>query len=192
VKPSTTAAMWTVFTVAAVTTGLGAVTLVRNALTTPAATTLSQSEVTAQLATATPRLSPPPQMHSAQPTATHQSPSTTSGSPRTTSSTGSGSTTTGQTRTSSPPAGGQSSSPPAVSQTRTLASRGGTVVARCTAGKVYLTSWSPATGYRVEDVVRGPALVTGVWFEGPYEVHMRLTCEGGVPFAEVVQEANTS
>jgi hypothetical protein len=53
---------------------------------------------------------------------------------------------------------------------------------------VYLTSWSPATGYRVEDVARGPAPSAEVWFDGPYEVHITVTCQNGLPFAEVEQE----
>src|SRR5258708_2269031 len=40
---------------------------------------------------------------------------------------------------------------------RSLSSVGGTVVANCRTGGAYLVYWSPAPGYHVDDVVRGPA-----------------------------------
>ena len=64
------------------------------------------------------------------------------------------------------------------------------MVARCTDSEVYLSSWSPAPGYRVEDVARGPGTKATVWFEGPYEVTLNAVCVAGVPVAQVNQEVN--
>lgn len=78
--------------------------------------------------------------------------------------------------------GGQS---PSVSETtieRVLSSPGGTVVARCRGAQVYLASWSPAQGYRADDVRRGPAVEARVKFEsaaGEFVVDVR--CVSGVP-----------
>ncbi|MEV5598162.1 hypothetical protein [Streptomyces sp. NPDC052496] len=48
---------------------------------------------------------------------------------------------------------------------------GGTATAECrTDGRVYLTAWSPATGYRADDVRRGPAATAAIEFE-PLDDH---------------------
>lgn len=73
---------------------------------------------------------------------------------------------------------------------RLLNSAGGNVVARCSAEGAYLVSWSPAQGYKAEDVRRGPAAAAKVSFEyhdgGQYEVTVR--CVNGVPQAAVKRE----
>jgi hypothetical protein len=69
---------------------------------------------------------------------------------------------------------------------RRLSSSGGYVLARCQGGRAYLAVWSPAPGYHVKDVDRGPRSEARVRFEGEHrEVDMRVTCPGGVPLAEV-------
>ena len=69
---------------------------------------------------------------------------------------------------------------------RTITSSGGSVVARCTSAGAYLVSWSPAQGYRSDDVRRGPAPIARVGFEGhtrKYVVSVR--CMSGVPQGSV-------
>ncbi|MEU7152649.1 hypothetical protein AB0B15_32170 [Streptomyces sp. NPDC045456] len=48
---------------------------------------------------------------------------------------------------------------------------GGSATAECrTDGRIYLTVWSPATGYRADDVRRGPAATAAIEFE-PLDDH---------------------
>jgi eukaryotic-like serine/threonine-protein kinase len=76
-------------------------------------------------------------------------------------------------------------SPPAPSpqaSTTVLTSAGGTVVAGCQASGAYLVSWSPAQGYQVQTVVRGPAATAKATFAGARKlVTMAVTCPGGSP-----------
>jgi hypothetical protein len=61
-----------------------------------------------------------------------------------------------------------------------LSSSGGTVVASCESVGAYLLSWSPAQGYGVGQVVRGPAAVASVVFDaGTRTVTMDISCPGG-------------
>jgi hypothetical protein len=72
---------------------------------------------------------------------------------------------------------------------RSLSSLGGTVVARCQTGGTYLVYWSPAPGYRVDNVVRGPAQPARVSFEGQgREVKVSVTCVNGTPQATTREE----
>jgi hypothetical protein len=72
---------------------------------------------------------------------------------------------------------------------RLVSSSGGTVVARCTGASVYLVYWSPAQGYRVDYVARGPAEAARVTFEGNgREVKISVSCLAGVPDASIHQE----
>ncbi len=65
---------------------------------------------------------------------------------------------------------------------RVVTSKGGSAVARCTNGLAYLVSWSPNPGYRVDDVLRGPAVEARVQFEAVgSEVLLRVKCLNGVP-----------
>src|SRR5215472_15234524 len=65
-----------------------------------------------------------------------------------------------------------------------LSSQGGTVVATCESAGAHLIAWSPAQGYEVGHVVRGPAPVASVSFESnTTEVDMKITCQGGMPVA---------
>ena len=75
--------------------------------------------------------------------------------------------------------------PPAPSPQPTptvLTSVGGTVVAGCQAAGAYLFSWSPAQGYEVTKVIRGPAATTKVTFASSRKlVTMAITCPSGEP-----------
>ena len=75
--------------------------------------------------------------------------------------------------------------PPAPSPQPTdavLTSIGGTVVAGCQAAGAYLVSWSPAQGYGVTKVTRGPAATAKVTFTGSRKlVTMAVSCPDGVP-----------
>jgi hypothetical protein len=67
---------------------------------------------------------------------------------------------------------------------RQLNTSGGVVTAQCIGQLAYLVSWSPAPGYRVEDVRRGPAveaLVTFVMFSTHQENELAVRCVAGVP-----------
>jgi hypothetical protein len=65
-----------------------------------------------------------------------------------------------------------------------LTSQGGTVVADCRPGGAYLLSWSPAPGYEVGTVSRGPALIAQVIFNSAANsVTMMVSCSTGVPTA---------
>jgi hypothetical protein len=199
-RQSTTAVLWGVFTVTAVATGLGAVGVVRDAVTPPAASALSPEQVSAELASATLTTTPsagpsatsgrspssdPSPSHSSHPGATHFSSPTPAPSSSRSATTGTRPT---QAPTTSPSSGGKQSTD-ATSVTRSLGSRGGSVVATCSAGSVYLKSWSPAPGFRVHEVQRGPASDVEVTFEsGSLEVQMHVRCVSGVPVA--VSEAS--
>ncbi|MFD1658798.1 hypothetical protein ACFSL4_11400 [Streptomyces caeni] len=85
---------------------------------------------------------------------------------------------------------------PAVSPSQTtghteaVASPGGTALAVCGAAGAYLTSWSPAQGYRVESVSRGPSRVASVTFASSRSlVVLRVGCTSGVPTAQVGTES---
>jgi hypothetical protein len=71
-----------------------------------------------------------------------------------------------------------------------LSTRPGTVVATCSAGKVTLVSWSPNPGYRADDVVRGPAAKASVWFESDShdDVLVEVSCVDGRPVATETAE----
>jgi len=65
-----------------------------------------------------------------------------------------------------------------------LTSAGGTVVAGCQAAGAYLLSWSPAQGYEVTRVIRGPAAAAKVTFTSLRKlVTMSITCTDGAPSA---------
>ena len=57
----------------------------------------------------------------------------------------------------------------------------GTVVAICESAGAYLLSWSPAQGYGVQQVYRGPAPVASVVFAATQEVTMKIDCQSGTP-----------
>jgi len=55
------------------------------------------------------------------------------------------------------------------------------VVAICEPAGAYLLSWSPAQGYAVQQVFRGPAPVASVVFAATQEVTMKIDCRSGTP-----------
>lgn len=67
--------------------------------------------------------------------------------------------------------------------TRTLRSQAGQVVARCAGTDAYLEAWSPNPGYRVDDVLRGPAPGVYLWIESDSfeDVQVLVRCEDGEP-----------
>lgn len=67
---------------------------------------------------------------------------------------------------------------------RLLSSSGGTVVARCVGASAYLVSWSPAQGYQVGHVLRGPSPEVGVTFRNATNrtwVEVEIHCVAGTP-----------
>jgi hypothetical protein len=66
--------------------------------------------------------------------------------------------------------------------TRVLGAGGGTVTARCAAGRVTLLSWTPAQGFRADNPVRGPATVASLKFESDaLEYKVTVGCHSGEP-----------
>ena len=77
-------------------------------------------------------------------------------------------------------------SPPPASVTRVLTSSGGSVVVRCTGATVYLVSWSPAQGYRVNEVQRGPGEEAQIDFESDRSsVSVTYRCTSSGPVQQV-------
>lgn len=72
-----------------------------------------------------------------------------------------------------------------------LTSAGGTVVADCRPGGAYLVSWSPAPGYEVGLVVRGPASTAHVTFGSAASATMMVSCSTGVPTASTVSTSGS-
>ncbi|MGV9539539.1 hypothetical protein ACWDR9_38555, partial [Streptosporangium sandarakinum] len=74
-----------------------------------------------------------------------------------------------------PPAPTAAGSPPGHS--RLIATAGGNVIARCDGGLVTLRSWSPAQGFHVDKVDRGPDRRARVEFESESgEVKVEIRC----------------
>lgn len=84
---------------------------------------------------------------------------------------------------SAPPSGSSADAPdPAVASV--LTSAGGSVIADCTQAGAYLSSWSPAQGFAVRYVVRGPAYLAKVKFvSGTTAIVLDVVCRSGVPTA---------
>jgi hypothetical protein len=74
---------------------------------------------------------------------------------------------------------------------RLVSSPGGTAIARCANGQVYLVSWSPEQGYRTDNVARGPAAVASLKFESDAnKVFLSVRCAGTEPQGSVTQQAD--
>jgi hypothetical protein len=81
--------------------------------------------------------------------------------------------------------------PPPARVRRTVDAPGGSTVAACQAGDAYLVSWTPAPGFGVNDVRRGPTDIARVRFEsGDTRVTVEVWCAGGVPQAEIKQDGH--
>ena len=84
----------------------------------------------------------------------------------------------------SPAASSPSAQATATPSSTLLISQGGTVVADCRPGGAYLLSWSPAPGYEIGTVIRGPAPMARAIFNSPANsVTMMVSCSAGVPSA---------
>ena len=66
----------------------------------------------------------------------------------------------------------------------------GTIVVHCAGAVATLGSWSPNPGYRVDEVVRGPADKVTVWFESDVadDVLVAATCTDGAASVEELPE----
>jgi len=160
-----TVAGWLAATAAATSIGILAVGAIGSGIAGSPARPLSGGEVTKALATSSP-----------------VAPAPSGASP-------SGVSPTGGSPTGEPtgPAGSPGSQPTGAS--RVFGSKGGTVVARCVAGKAELISWSPAQGYEADDVRRGPAASVGLQFErDDIEIKISVECVGGVPTPHIETE----
>lgn len=68
-----------------------------------------------------------------------------------------------------------------------LTSPDGSAEAVCMAGGAYLSYWSPQPGFEIDDVMRGPAPVASVTFQGTSGgIDMNVSCHGGVPVKRLV------
>jgi hypothetical protein len=95
----------------------------------------------------------------------------------------------GATPASSPRAPAQATPGKDGGLTRVLRAGGGTVTARCGTDGVTLLAWSPAQGYRAEDLVRGPVAVASLTFESAArEYAVTVVCEGGGPVAHTAED----
>ncbi|GGL01814.1 hypothetical protein [Planomonospora parontospora] len=73
---------------------------------------------------------------------------------------------------SAPPATG-----PGTGRSRAISTAGGNVIARCDGGLVVLRAWSPAQGFQVDDVERGPTARARVEFESDEaDVKVEVRC----------------
>jgi hypothetical protein len=74
-------------------------------------------------------------------------------------------------------------SPAGDAVTRTLRSQAAQLVVRCDGDTAWLETWSPNPGYRVDEVVRGPAAEVSVWLESDIhdDVLVVVQCQAGEP-----------
>jgi hypothetical protein len=149
---------WLLAALAATGTGLAAVQVIGAGLTGPAGEVRSPDEVARALAATSGPSGPTPGSSPGTPT----SPGATTGLPG----------------TGSPdPAGGSGHGP-----RQLLSTPGGTVVAECDGREVWLASWTPAQGYRVGEVERGPDDDAEVTFHGSGErIEVEVECVAGRP-----------
>ena len=158
-------AAWLAGLVAATSGTIVAVSLIGQGINTSPIRTLSVNDVNSALAGIS--QAPDSSVASASPSPT-DTPSSAEPSPS-------------PSRSASPHASASTAPPPVP---RTLTSKGGSVIAVCTSAGAYLSSWSPAQGYQVADVHRGPSNVAGVEFQqGLTQVELRVVCQSGVPVA---------
>jgi hypothetical protein len=174
------ATLWVVFAAVAIVSGWVAVQMVGNAVTPASIPVLSAAEVSQRLATSAPSgEATPTRSPNVKNTKDGKDPKPSSSATQKTSPSP-GSTTA----TSKPPA------PTAV--VRTLASKGGSVVAACRSGQVTLRSWSPAVGFRVDEVDAGPGGEAEIRFVSrTAEVKMQLRCVSGAPVAQTEYDSES-
>ncbi len=69
-----------------------------------------------------------------------------------------------------------------IADLRTFTSRGGTIEARCDAGRAELVSWTPTDPYKVQRVNPGPAVSAVIVFkQAASRIRMTVTCVAGTP-----------
>ena len=157
---------WLLATAAATAIGILAVTAIGSGIAGTGTQPLSAEQVERQL--------------SAGP----ESPDVAPTSPTTAAPTRTPSTATASTGSPSP--GRSPSVGPSIGAEKVIGSVGGSVVARCVDDRAELLSWSPAQGYQVDDLHRGPATTAGIQFESDdLEVNVLVTCAGGVPTGHI-------
>jgi hypothetical protein len=156
--------------VAAATAGaVVAVSLIGQGFSDSSVTPLNAEQVSHELA----QLTPAPSDSAAQASPTPSPASAAASSPEPSSA------------SASPAAAAVTTSSAASVNVRTLVSAGGSVIAECTGDAAYLTSWSPAQGYQVAEVRRGPAATAEALFKaGTVAVEVGVVCRNGVPTAE--------
>jgi hypothetical protein len=95
-------------------------------------------------------------------------------------------------QSSTTPLATPSATPPAAGDgavTRELAAGVGRVTARCAGGRVTLQNWSPAQGYRTDDVVRGPATTASVKFKSAADEYaVVVSCGPDGPVAQTIKD----
>lgn len=157
---------WLIGAVVATAIGIAAVLLVAGDLSGPTARTLTGDEVADALDSATATSTPRPTTPQTTPTPT-ETPAEPTGSP-----------TPSATKLPTPTGPAEPTE-----RTAVLTSRAGSVLARCVDGEVTLDWWSPAPGYSVEDVERGPSKEVEVEFETDHDddLEMKIICVDGVP-----------
>ncbi|GIH98609.1 hypothetical protein Pta02_06180 [Planobispora takensis] len=169
-------------------TGAGAavITVLGEPLTASAHRPLSSAEIEEALARTTPVAAAPPvtgdpastgaPTPGATPTDAPTPGATPTGSPDPGGTGGSPDPTPGRTSEPSPAASSPGNS---AGRSRVIRTAGGSVIARCSGGLVTLRSWSPAQGFQVDDVERGPAVRARVEFEADEtDVKIEVRCSG--------------
>ena len=152
------AAAWLLGAALTATAATAAVNALGSGLLGQGSPVLSEDEVQRRLADAARSESTPPPTTSTPPTTGSPSPGT--------------------------PSPGTPAPSPSPAGARVLATTGGTVVASCAAGQATLLSWSPAQGYRTDEVNRGPAAAASVKFRADRtELTVTVTCAGDEPRA---------
>lgn len=204
--------MWLAAAVTAMLTGLAAVRIIGDGITTPTAVVREPDEIAAALATASPAeivAVPPSEPGSAAPVDTGSigvdpirtqpvdatpGPSTaaaTTGTPArpTPSASRRAPVTAPSSKRPAPStprttAGTPSRAATPAARSTTLRTPGGTIVARCPDGLAELVSWAPAQGFATHHARRGPAREAEVEFRGDAgEVRVTVVCRAGAPAA---------
>ncbi|MEN3615149.1 septum formation initiator [Plantactinospora sp. ZYX-F-223] len=149
---------WLLAALVATGTGLAAVQVIGAGLTGPAGEVRSPDEVARALAA-----TPPPSAPGAVPPG--------------------GPAPSGGTASAGPIPSAAPGSPAGADDARRLVSTpGGTVLAECAGRQVWLTAWTPAQGYRVGEVERGPDDDAEVTFHGSGgRIEVEVECVAGRP-----------
>jgi hypothetical protein len=84
------------------------------------------------------------------------------------------------------------SAPSDASVSRVVKTTGGTMVVKCQGNVATLVSWTPNTGYRADDPVRGPAAKVALKFESDTsdDVMVSVTCADGQAVKKETVEAD--